>query len=125
MSVVARFIPAILQSEVMCYTNFAAEAEQHFKNLETKYKPLLISVASSGSTVVEHLPHHLNVRGLSLTTTVGNGRDKMVKIIIESNVVNSQQTCLSLCFLLLSLHVVARFKPAIRGHVLHQVCHQG
>jgi hypothetical protein len=33
-------------------------------------------LASGGSTVVEHLPRHPEVKGLSPTTAPGNGREK-------------------------------------------------
>jgi hypothetical protein len=34
---------------------------------------------SGGSTVVEHLPHHLKVKGSCLSASVSIGREKMVK----------------------------------------------
>ncbi len=34
-----------------------------------------MSMASWGSTVVEHSPHHTDVKGLSLVTAAGTGRE--------------------------------------------------
>ncbi len=36
-------------------------------------------MGNDGSSVVEHSPHHSGVKGSSPATTVGTGREKMVK----------------------------------------------
>ncbi len=38
-----------------------------------------VLVSSGCSTVVDHLPHHLKVKGLSQATTAGTGRRPMVE----------------------------------------------
>jgi hypothetical protein len=43
------------------------------------------SYSSSGSSVVEHLPRHPKVKGLSLATTTGTGRECGHNISTEKN----------------------------------------
>jgi hypothetical protein len=44
-----------------------------------KYGNWSLTIASGGSTVVQHSLHHSKVKGLSPTTSADNGREKMAK----------------------------------------------
>jgi hypothetical protein len=81
----------------VCYNKIVLSA----KYIKTKlkiwsnlYLEVIMLLAGGGSTVVEHLPHHPRVKGLSLAISADTGRDKnMWESIIGVIVVEFPGAC--------------------------------